>query len=64
MMFDVGSAILVPEEEQVQRLTRLEDVEGIMSIWYQAMTGDRTEKGPVPLSALRTGVSKPARHGF
>jgi hypothetical protein len=63
-MFDVGSAILVPEEDRVQRLTRFEGTEGIISVWYQAMTGDRTEKGPVPLSALRSGVSGPARQGY
>ncbi len=64
-MFRIGSAVLVPEEEKVQRVTRLGDHEGVACAWYQAMTGDRTEKGPVPESDLQSGVGAPARsRGF
>lgn len=63
MNFRVGSAVFVPETDAVQRVTRLEEHEGVASAWYQAMTGDKTEHGPIAQSDLRSGVGPRLRFG-
>jgi hypothetical protein len=57
MSFRIGSAVRVPGEDLPQRITRLDDYDGQPSAWYQAMVGDKPEKGPVPVSILMTGVA-------
>jgi hypothetical protein len=56
MILRVGSAVFVPGNDAVQRVTRLAEHEGIAFVWYQAMTGDKTEHGPIAESELRSGV--------
>lgn len=43
MKLCIGSAIIVSEEDGPQRVTRLDDHEGIECV-YQSMMGDKTEK--------------------
>lgn len=64
MILRVGSAILVPGEGRVQRVTRLEDHEGEPSAWFQEMMGDKSEKGPVPVTDLQSGVVFRPRPAF
>jgi hypothetical protein len=64
MTLRIGSAVLVPGEDRVQRITRLGDHEGEPSAWFQAMMGDKAEKGPVLLSELQSGVVFRPRSGI
>jgi len=63
MIVRVGSAVFVPEKDAVQRVTRLETLDGVASAWYQAMTGDKTEHGPIAEADLRSGVGPRPRAG-
>ena len=56
MIFRIGSAVRVPDEDSVQRIARLDDHDGVPSAWYQAMVGEKTEKGPVPVAVVRSWV--------
>jgi hypothetical protein len=56
LIFRIGSAVRVPDEDSVQRITRLDDHDGVPSAWYQAMVREKPEKGPVPLAVVRSGV--------
>jgi hypothetical protein len=65
MKLRIGSAIIVSEEDGPQRVTGLDDHEGVESVWYQSMMGDKTGKGPVPVTAVRQqGMMPPAWFGF